>query len=77
MLLTQERKGPGQTLLSSGQFPKESPEFEVRVLLQDTVINKLYRNVTHVYMAENAYVIIRADKSIFTFCMDTARLEIN
>jgi len=29
------------------------------------------------YMAENAYVIIRADNHICTFSMDKVRLEIN
>lgn len=76
MLLTQTRKGPGQTLFSSSQLPTESPEFDVRVW-QHGQNTRLYKNVVHVYMAENAYVIIRADKSIFTFNMNKVRLEIN
>ena len=76
MLLTQTRQGPGQTLFSSDQLPTESPEFMVRVR-QHGQNDKVYMNSVHVYMAENAYVIIRADKSVFTFSMDKVRLEIN
>jgi len=76
MLLTQTRKGPGQTLYSSTQQPTDTPEFDVRVK-QHGQNDHLYRNVIHVYMAENAYVIIRADNHVCTHSMDKVRLEIN
>ena len=84
-LLTDERIGPGQTLLQSDQFPRDddgSPaEFEVRVWgntksLSNTA-SRLFRNVVHVYVAEGIYVIIRADKNVFTFPINVCRLEIN
>ncbi len=76
MAFIHELKGPGQTLLSSSQFPSDKPEFEVRVR-QHGQNDKLYRNVVHVYMAQNAYVIIRADNHVLTFSMDKVRLDIN
>lgn len=77
--LNQERKGAGQTLLHSDYFPRgeDGPhEFSVRIW-QDGCNSRLYNNVVHVYMAENAYVIIRSDKNVITFSMDKVRLEIN